>query len=216
MRCLYCLHFFVYFIEQLLYILIMSHTVSQQFHAALTYLLAKEGRGAQSRLARQQNIDRGYMNAIAKGRKSGAEDIRAKIATHFGMTYADMLTLGRTILEGGDVLQEGINGKGSNKGQDGKPPKVTRQQNGVLELVESKKHERPPLSISEKITKAVAILESEGKDREVLSDLIDLLYEKIRAEKDNLSLQGKIGEMESRIADLERQLAEHNQERKSA
>ena len=190
--------------------------MSQQFHAALTYLLTKEGRGAQSRLARQQNIDRGYMNAIAKGRKSGAEDVRTRIATHFGMTYEDMLTLGRMLLEGGDVLQAGNDGVRNEKGQVDKPPRLAMLRNGVIELVEAKKYESHPLSISEKITKTVAILESEGREREVLSDLIDLLYEKIRAGKDKLSLQGKIDEMESRIADLERQLIEQNRERKSA
>ncbi|MDA8161166.1 MAG: hypothetical protein M0T76_10665, partial [Desulfobacteraceae bacterium] len=115
-----------------------------------------------------------------------------------------------------DVLQAGSDGVRNEKGQVGKPPRLAMLRNGVTELVEAKKYESHPLSISEKITKTVAILESEGREREVLSDLIDLLYEKIRAGKDKLSLQGKIDEMESRIADLERQLIEQNRERKSA
>lgn len=202
-------NFIVYFIEQLVYILPMNTTVSKQFHAALTYLLAKEGRGAQSRLARQQNIDRGYMNAIAKGRKSGAEDVRTKIAAHFDMTYEDMLALGRTILAGGEVQQPTV---GEETGQK----KSTKQENGVVAFPEPKKRETPQLSISEKITKVVAILESEGKYREVLSDLIDSFYEAISVKKDNLSLQNKMREMESRIAELEKLAGEKDQVRKSA
>lgn len=202
-------NFIVYFIERLVYILSMNTTVSKQFHAALTYLLEKEGRGAQSRLARQQNIDRGYMNAIAKGRKSGAEDVRTKIAAHFDMTYEDMLALGRTILAGGEVQQPTI---GEETGQK----KATKQENGVVAFPEPKKRETPQLSISEKITKVVAILESEGKYREVLSDLIDSFYEAISVKKDNLSLQNKMREMESRIAELEKLAGEKDQVRKSA
>ncbi|MCJ7602939.1 MAG: hypothetical protein MUO63_15760 [Desulfobulbaceae bacterium] len=71
----------------------MAPSVSNHFNAALTYLLNQEGRGAQSHLAGQQKIDRGYLNAIIKGRKSGSEDVRAKIATHFHLNYEDMLVL---------------------------------------------------------------------------------------------------------------------------
>ena len=52
------------------------------------------------RLAVAQSIDRGYLNAVTKGRKPAAEEIRLRIADHFGMTYEAMLTLGRAVLEG--------------------------------------------------------------------------------------------------------------------
>jgi len=65
----------------------MDQLITNQFRAALTHLLAQEGRGSQARLAKQQNIDRGYLNAIVKGRKSGSEKIRSKIASHFDMAY---------------------------------------------------------------------------------------------------------------------------------
>ena len=77
----------------------MDQLITNQFRAALTHLLAQEGRGAQARLAKQQNIDRGYLNAIVKGRKSGSEKIRSKIASHFDMAYEDVFVLGRRVLE---------------------------------------------------------------------------------------------------------------------
>ena len=78
----------------------MNNAIAEQFRAALNFLLHQEGRGAQVRLAVAQNIDRGYLNAVIKGRKPAAEDIRLKIADHFGMTYEAMLILGRAVEEG--------------------------------------------------------------------------------------------------------------------
>ncbi len=80
----------------------MAQLVSKQFHAALTYFLTEEGWGAQARLAQEQKIDRGYLNAIIKGRKNGSDKIREKIAGHFGVTFEEMLSLGRRVLDGED------------------------------------------------------------------------------------------------------------------
>ena len=65
----------------------MNNPIAEQFRAALNFLLQQEGRGGQVRLALAQNIDRGYLNAVIKGRKPAAEEIRLKIVDHFGMTY---------------------------------------------------------------------------------------------------------------------------------
>jgi plasmid maintenance system antidote protein VapI len=70
---------------------------------ALAHLLHLEGRGAQVRLAQAKEIDRGYLNAVVKGRKPAAEEIRVRIADHFGMLYEDMLALGRKVQEGSAV-----------------------------------------------------------------------------------------------------------------
>jgi hypothetical protein len=77
----------------------MNNPIAEQFRAALNYLLQQEGRGAQVRLALAQNIDRGYLNAVIKGRKPAAEEIRLKIADHFGMLYEEMLVFGRRVQE---------------------------------------------------------------------------------------------------------------------
>jgi hypothetical protein len=77
----------------------MNNPIAEQFRAALNFLLQQEGRGAQVRLAVAQNIDRGYLNAVIKGRKPAAEEIRLKIADHFGMLYEEMLAFGRRVQE---------------------------------------------------------------------------------------------------------------------
>lgn len=77
----------------------MNNPIAEQFRVALNYLLQQEGRGAQVRLAVGQNIDRGYLNAVIKGRKPAAEEIRLKIADHFGMLYEEMLAFGRRVQE---------------------------------------------------------------------------------------------------------------------
>lgn len=103
------------FDEHLLYLCIMSNVIADMFRAALNFLLHQEGRGAQVRLATAQNIDRGYLNAVIKGRKPAAEEIRLKIANHFGMTYEAMLTLGRAVEEGTVLQGQGISQLGPSK-----------------------------------------------------------------------------------------------------
>ena len=73
-----------------------------KFRTALDFLLSREGRKAQSRLSKEQNIDSGYLNSIIKGRKPGSIVVREKIAAHFELEYEDMLYLGRWILTGKD------------------------------------------------------------------------------------------------------------------
>lgn len=75
----------------------MTATISEYFRTALVFLLEKQGRGSQSRLAGEQGIDRGYLNGIIKGRKPASDDIRVKIASHFDNTYEEMLALGRQL-----------------------------------------------------------------------------------------------------------------------
>jgi len=87
----------------MIYFTIMLNTIAEQFRAALVHLLSLEGRGAQVRLAQAKEIDPGYLNAVVKGRKSAAEEIRVRIAEHFGMLYEDMLALGRKVQEGSAV-----------------------------------------------------------------------------------------------------------------
>ena len=191
----------------------MNQPISKQFHAALTHLLAKEGRGAQSRLAREQNIDRGYMNAIAKGRKTGAEDLRTGIAAYFGMTYENMLALGRAILDGENVLgSEGnqVTGKGATLS------KVTKMESQVVESREAQQPEAPLPSISEIIMKVVDIMESDSHYRVTVSSLIVDVHEKISAKKENLALGDRVKELESQLADLKRLDYEKDEVRKSA
>ena len=171
----------------------MDQTISKQFHAALAYFLKKEGRGAQARLAQEQNIDRGYMNAIAKGRKAGAEELRTRIADHFQTTYEEMLAIGRIILEGGKVP---IPGESGGAKQD------------IVESAEFEKSEKPRSSISDKLLKIVTILESDSRYGDALSGLVDAFHEAVTVKKDNIALQDRMKKMEARIAELERLASE--------
>ena len=180
----------------------MAQSVSNHFHAALSYLLTQEGRGAQSRLAGQQNIDRGYLNAIVKGRKPGAEEVRAKIASHFDMTYEDMLALGRRILGGEDIIISA-----GNRGGVHKPPVRIDMAKSERKAIDSKfplkSGENQP-SISEKIMKVVEILESDTPYSTVLAELVDAFHEAVSTKKDNFALRNQMKEMEARIASLEK------------
>lgn len=193
----------------------MAQSVTHQFQAALGHLLAEEGRGAQSRLAGQQNIDRGYLNAIVKGRKPGSEEVRAKIACYFNMTYEDMLALGRGILGGGEgeTSLKPKGGKGFSEPQDDNaiPNK------SVVEFKSPKKSRDSQSGISDKIMKVVEILESDTHFSEVLAELIDAFHESVSMKSDNLRLRNQMKEMESRIASLEKRLAdEKDRGKKSA
>ena len=106
----------------------MAQSIRTQFHAALTRLLKKEGRGAQRRLAVQEEIDPGYLNAIVKGRKSGSEEVRAKIASHFNIIYEDMLAMGRRILEG----NEDADSEGNTGGEEQDTPRLAEPPPTIL------------------------------------------------------------------------------------
>jgi hypothetical protein len=177
----------------------MANLISNQFQAALTHLLRQEGRGAQVRLSVAQNIDRGYLNAIIKGRKPGAEDIRARIATHFGMAYEEMLALGRRILEGKIEseskvipIEEAVLLPGLFKTEKhiagGKDP-------------QEKKDRR--LKFSAKILKVLEILESNTEYGESLSVVIDAYHEAIAPDSGNQALASRLKVMEDRMEKLE-------------
>jgi len=105
----------------------MSKT-DKKFRAALDFLLAREGRKAQSRLANQQNIDSGYLNSIIKGRKPGSITVREKIAAHFDLEYEDMLYLGRWILSGRDGNDWKVHGSDEGKQPDDQSGIFTKKQ----------------------------------------------------------------------------------------
>ena len=189
----------------MVYSLPMAQSVSNHFHAALSHLLTQEGRGAQSRLAGQQNIDRGYLNAIIKGRKPGSEKVRAKIATHFNMTYEDMLALGRSLLSVGEgVISEGNSDSGQRTTESAK---AAGTDSGQIDFKSLQKSGEIQPSISEKIIKVVEILESDTTYSDLLAELVDTFHEAVSTKKDKLALRNQMKEMESRITSLEKRVA---------
>jgi len=175
----------------------MTNSISNQFQTALNHLLRQEGRGAQIRLSIAQNIDRGYLNAIIKGRKPGAEDIRARIATHFGMAYEDMLALGRHILE------EIIESESKVESEGSLPPGLLKTEEHVAGGNAPQEKGGWRLKFSGKIQKVVEILESNTEYGDSLSVLIDAYHKAIASDIGNLALASRLKVMEDRMEKLE-------------
>ena len=176
----------------------MDQLITEQFKRAFIFLLEKEGRGAQTRLAREKDIDRGYLNAIIQGRKKGSENVRSKIANHFQMPYEEMLALGRRLLD--------------TSGQEKERPASQIIEQGSRAEVMPEKRNIPgsgmDLSISNKIRKAIEILEMDSEYRSRFADLIDIFHEALMTRKANADLRIKLEDMEKRIVLLERMLAD--------
>lgn len=179
----------------------MDQSPPNQFRAALTYLLDQEGRGAQTRLADQQKIDRGYLNAIVRGRKSGSEKKRSEIAAHFGMVYEDMLSLGRRILNGekNPSLEKDDGGNSQPKGH----ADAGGRENGVIDFKITPKHGAGSENIPDRIVSVIDVLSSDTGYADLLAGLIDAFHDTVSTKKENLALKNKLKEMESRIASLE-------------
>lgn len=189
----------------------MDQSISHQFRAALNYLLAKEGRKAQTRLAEEQGIDRGYLNAIIKGRKSGSDAIRTKITAYFNLDYEEMLSLGRRIVDGTlDPLEA----------QDGGfEPSVAENVFQHVEfemeidaLKSSRRGGKGSLKISDKILRAIEVLESDTSYSDLLSGLIENFHEAIKMKGENIALQDKLEHLESRTKKLEIQLGKQGEQ----
>jgi len=179
----------------------MTNLISNQFQAALNHLLRQEGRGAQVRLSVEQNIDRGYLNAIIKGRKPGAEDIRSRIATHFGMDYEEMLALGRRIQEGK------IDSESKVKPEAALLSGLLKAEEHVADGNAPQEKGAPRLKYSGNILKVLEILESNTEYGDSLSVLIDAYHRAIASGQGNQALASRLKAMEERVEKLEGMLS---------
>lgn len=167
----------------------MNNAIAEQFRAALNNLLQQEGRGAQVRLAVAQNIDRGYLNAVIKGRKPAAEEIRLKIADHFGMTYEAMLILGRAVEEG--VLSQDTENSRS---------WIARKSQIFLQV----KADQVSTDLSLKaLQQATEILTSETEYCAVLVDIISTLYKTLKNGRETGGGAERLKLLEARLEKLE-------------
>ncbi len=163
----------------------MNNPIAEQFRAALNFLLHQEGRGAQVRLAVAQNIDRGYLNAVIKGRKPAAEEIRLKIADHFGMLYEEMLVFGRRVQEGLVKTEEG-------KGAEGSDVEIENNSGN---------------GISSKTEEVRKILESGTDYGQALSSLIDTVHQAIKTDRKSRRIENRLEEIERRLELVEKEYA---------
>ena len=173
----------------------MSNDIPTQFRTALNHLLQQEGRGAQVRLARTENIDRGYLNAIIKGRKPGAEAIRSRIAAHFGMTYEEMLLLGRRLLVGGTDA-------GAEPGET-VSRRTEREGKGTGES--RGRQEDAGVHLADSLRKALDILESKTKLSESLVEVIAVYHEVLTAGRDQ-ELDTRLRALEERVRQMTERL----------
>lgn len=180
----------------------MSQYVAKQFHAALTHLLSEEGRGAQTRLANEQQIDRGYLNAIVKQRKLGSDKIRERIAEHFKMTFEEMLLLGRRILSGKDLSVL----KGNKVAEVlSSAPHLDEQEKNISKFDLVPKQELALSSISDKIIQVIEILNAGSGYDHLMSDFIGVVHGMVSTKKENETLKNQLREVEARLAILEKQ-----------
>ena len=183
----------------------MSNDIPTRFRIALNHLLQQEGRGAQVRLARVENIDRGYLNAIIKGRKPGAEAIRSRIAAHFGMTYEEMLLLGRRLLAGGtDAGPESGKTESRRTEREGED---TRENHGL--------QEDAGVHLADTLRKALDILESGTKLGDSLVEVVAVYHEALTGGRDQ-ELDTRLRALEERVRQMAGRLpAEKKGRRKS-
>ncbi|MBA3008488.1 MAG: hypothetical protein KJ900_17410 [Proteobacteria bacterium] len=188
--------------EQLLYYFVMTQSVAKQFHAALTHLLSEEGRGAQTRLASEQQIDRGYLNAIVKQRKLGSDKIRERIADHFKMTFEEMLSLGRRILSGEDISVLKRNKMAEVLSS---APHLDEQTKEISKIDFFPKQELASLSIPDKIIQVIEILNAGSGYDNLMSDFIGAVHDMVSTKKENEALKNQLREIETRLVILEKQ-----------
>ena len=137
------------------------------------------------RLALAQNIDRGYFNAVIKGRKPAAEDIRLKISDHFGMLYEEMLAFGRRV-------QAGLVKTEEKKGTEGSDVEVESNSGN---------------DISSKIEQVREILESGTGYDQALSNLIDTVHQANMIGRKSRMIENRLEGIERRLEGLENILA---------
>jgi tetrahydromethanopterin S-methyltransferase subunit G len=173
------------FLSKCSIVCVMNNAIAEQFRAALNFLLYQEGRGAQVRLAVAQNIDRGYLNAVIKGRKPAAEEIRLKIADHFGMLYEEMLVFGRRVQEGLVKTEEG-------KGAEGSDVEIENNSGN---------------GISSKTEQVRRILESGTDYGQAVSSLIDTVHQAIKTDRKSRRIENRLEEIERRLELVEKEYA---------
>lgn len=162
----------------------MDQLITNQFRAALTHLLAQEGRGAQARLAKQQDIDRGYLNAIVKGRKSGSEKIRSKIASHFDMAYEDVFVLGRRVLEQAESSAANYENQTFDALTTAEPTPENTLGDDAIDFKVPTKREGGSSSIHTRILKTIEVLESDTKYGDLLAGLIDAFHDSLGTKRE--------------------------------
>lgn len=78
-------------------------TSNECFLKALQQSLKKQGRGAKKKLAEMVNISPNHLSDILASRKNAGQMLKEQIAQTLGISFEEMLALGRQLIEEPDV-----------------------------------------------------------------------------------------------------------------
>ena len=191
----------------------MDQSAPNQFRAALTYLLKKEGRGAQTQLADKLNIDRGYLNAIVRGRKSGSEKKRCEIAEHFHLLYEDMLTLGRKLLSD---EERPTHKSETNKDISAlKISDTSKLRKEFLGKSHQPGHCKGTDDIPDRIVRVIEVLNSGTEYADLLAGMIDAFHDTVSTKKKNLSLEKENSDLKAKLTAMDQRIVSLENESKS-
>jgi transcriptional regulator with XRE-family HTH domain len=168
-----------------------------EFSAALAHLVSKKGRGAQEALAKQVRITPQYISRLARGERSGAEDVRRKIASALGYSYDEFLALGRALLRGDHSSSIGST-------SDELIRKPVERGSGSCCVAGAS--ELPP-ETKDLVSLAVEILTSETKYARLLAENIRSFHESIQFTERIESLEGELTETREMTINLVERMA---------
>ena len=73
--------------------------ISRIFIRAVEYMLSKEPKGAQGKLADKLNMQRTSINDFLRGRRNFSEKKKEQLSKVFGLTYIEMLNIGQGLID---------------------------------------------------------------------------------------------------------------------
>lgn len=82
-------------------------TSSAAFRAAAEKLIRANGHGGQVELARHLHISKGYLGDLLAGRKDWTDHLRDALASHYGLSVAELLIIGEEFLRTGNWFSHG-------------------------------------------------------------------------------------------------------------
>lgn len=83
------------------------------FSLGIQRLLRDEPRGTQAKIARELNIDTGWLSGIVRGSKSCPDELKQQIAEQLGSNMEDIYALGRSLSEEESVNSMKVVGNGN-------------------------------------------------------------------------------------------------------
>ena len=136
-----------------------------QFHLALKYLVKEKWHRKQKFLAKKINLSEGHLSDIIKNKTKASFDTQVALAQACGLSYENMLALGRKIHLKEDILKIVLPDTGS-------PADSKEKRDG-----NNKKWQPVILSADwGLVLKTLEIIHSNTKHRNTLIHIIDILY----------------------------------------